>query len=70
MCICAVHCPESPYHEKACCDLIWCECWCHDEGKNEKTGTFVQANAGICRALSSREILLLLTKEFTERAHE
>lgn len=29
MCTCAVHCPRSPYHERACCDQD-CDCWCHD----------------------------------------
>jgi hypothetical protein len=29
MCTCAVHCPRSPYHEKACCDQD-CNCSCHE----------------------------------------
>lgn len=29
MCTCAVHCPERPYHERACCDQLDCDCWCH-----------------------------------------
>lgn len=31
ICFCAVHCPLSGYHEKACCDKTTCDCWCHDE---------------------------------------
>jgi hypothetical protein len=29
MCTCAMHCPRSPYHEKACCNQD-CNCWCHE----------------------------------------
>jgi len=29
MCTCSVHCPRSPYHERACCDQD-CNCWCHE----------------------------------------
>jgi len=28
LCTCAVHCPRSPYHERACCDQD-CDCWRH-----------------------------------------
>ena len=28
MCVCAMHCPRSPYHESACCTRD-CDCWCH-----------------------------------------
>lgn len=30
ICFCAVHCPRSPYHEKACCERD-CDCFCHGE---------------------------------------
>ena len=30
LCICAVHCTLSPFHEKACCEAPACACWCHD----------------------------------------
>lgn len=29
MCTCAVHCPENPYHESACCHQLDCDCVCH-----------------------------------------
>ena len=32
VCNCAQHCPESPYHERACCTRVWCDCWCHEPG--------------------------------------
>lgn len=35
MCTCAMHCPESGYHEKACCDQVWCDCWCHNGRRTE-----------------------------------
>lgn len=31
LCTCAGHCANSPYHERACCDVVWCDCWCHAE---------------------------------------
>jgi len=31
MCTCAIHCPLSPYHEKACCHKTTCDCFCHGE---------------------------------------
>lgn len=37
MCTCAVHCPLSGYHEKACCDKTTCECWCHRTFREEVT---------------------------------
>ena len=36
MCACAVHCSNSPYHEKACCSETWCTCWCHAEEYKKK----------------------------------
>ncbi len=35
MCTCAVHCPRSPYHERACCDAD-CDCWCHERERREE----------------------------------
>jgi hypothetical protein len=29
LCTCAMHCTNSPYHERACCGGGWCDCWCH-----------------------------------------
>jgi hypothetical protein len=29
ICFCAVHCPRSPHHERACCDRE-CGCFCHE----------------------------------------
>lgn len=29
ICTCAMHCPESGYHERACCSRLDCDCWCH-----------------------------------------
>lgn len=37
MCCCAVHCPENTYHEKACCDAVWCDCWCHVKDAEESS---------------------------------
>lgn len=31
ICICAMHCTRSGYHERACCDGSACACWCHGE---------------------------------------
>jgi len=33
ICTCAVHCPDGPYHESACCRAR-CECWCHRNRRN------------------------------------
>lgn len=29
ICTCAMHCPQSPHHEYACCRSQTCDCWCH-----------------------------------------
>lgn len=31
MCTCSTHCPESGHHERACCSMVSCDCWCHFE---------------------------------------
>lgn len=31
MCTCAMHCASSEHHERACCDQVYCLCWCHAE---------------------------------------
>jgi hypothetical protein len=36
LCTCSMHCPESGYHEKACCETVWCDCFCH-EGRRTET---------------------------------
>jgi hypothetical protein len=36
MCTCATHCPNSTYHERACCDEVWCTCRCHEREYNDR----------------------------------
>jgi hypothetical protein len=34
-CFCSGHCPESPYHDKSCCE-DWCGCLCHLDKEEAK----------------------------------
>ena len=36
ICTCAMHCPESPYHERACCGQLFCDCWCHEMRRRQR----------------------------------
>lgn len=40
LCLCPVHCPESPYHEKACCEAVFCDCFCHVGQRSPTTEIF------------------------------
>src|SRR5215831_12813992 len=35
LCTCAMHCPSSAYHEKACSCQVHCDCWCHERDQQE-----------------------------------
>jgi hypothetical protein len=47
LCTCSSHCANSPYHEKACCNEVWCDCWCHaDEYANRSRNSAICGNDG------------------------
>lgn len=45
ICTCAIHCPQSPYHESACCRRQDCDCWCHQVVRREHKEAINQATA-------------------------
>lgn len=44
ICTCAIHCPQSPHHEYACCRSDNCDCWCHQIANSHQKAIVARAS--------------------------